>query len=234
MKIYLLIIAFFLSTETFCQKNKANQYFVSAYGGSIQYYGDLNEFKSNIDIRNYLQTKDPLFGICVGKKLNNYFDTQLTIEAGGFKESKSALNLSATTSFYQISQRIEADIFNLTHPYIPVARQKFNTLVYVGLGINGFRSTASDLTNNQSLRHAQSTKLAMSYGVSFRFKIASNASLNCDFGHNRIYTDIFDSTIGENKVEFGKIKDKKISNYTTALDMWAGLRVGFIFDLNRQ
>ncbi|WP_435354428.1 outer membrane beta-barrel protein [Emticicia sp. SJ17W-69] len=232
MKIFLLNIAFFLSLNTFCQ-NPTNKYFVSSYIGSIQYYGDLNELKSNIDIRNFLQTKDPLFGMCVGKKFNNYFDTQLTIEAGGFKESKAALNLSTTTSFYQITQRIEADIFNLTHPYIPIARQKINTLVYVGLGINGFRSNANDIDNNLSLRHAQSTKLALSYGISFRYKITNTTSLNCDFGHNKIYSDIFDATIGEDKVEFGKIKDKKISSYKTALDMWAGLRVGLIFELNK-
>lgn len=233
MKILLLNIAFFFSLNTFCQ-NLTNRYFVSSYIGSVQYYGDLNELKSNIDIRNFLQTKDPLFGMCVGRKFNNYFDTQLTVEAGGFQERKSALNLSATTSFYQITQRFEADIFNLTHPYIPVTKQKINTLVYFGLGINGFRSNANDIDNNRPLRHAQSTKLVFSYGISFRYKVANNVSLNCDFGHNRIYTDIFDATIGENNVEFGKIKDKKISNYKTALDMWAGLRMGLIFDINNK
>lgn len=232
MKLFLLSIILLVSLNTFGQKI-TNKYFVSAYVGSIQYYGDLNEFKSNIDIRNFLQTKDPLFGLCLGKKINNYLDTQLTIEGGSFKESKQALNLSSTTSFYQITQRMEVDLFNLTHPDIPIERQKFSTLAYLGLGLNGFKSNANEIDNNLALRQAQSTKLVLSYGISFRFKIANNTSLNCDFGHNKIYSDIFDATIGENKGEFGKIKDKKISSYKTALDMWAGLRVGLIFDLNK-
>ncbi len=231
MKLFLLSLILFVSLTTFGQ-NLTNKYFVSAYLGSIQYYGDLNEFKSNIDIRNYLQTKDPLFGLCFGKKINNYFDTQLTVEGGSLKETKTALNLSATTSFYQITQRLEADVFNLTHPNIPIERQKFNTLAYFGVGINGFKSNANKIDDNRALRQAQSTKLAISYGISFRFKIANNTTFNCDFGHNKIYSDIFDATIGEDKSELGKIKDKKISTYKTALDMWAGLRVGLIFDLN--
>ena len=67
MKLLLLNFAFLLSINAYWQ-NKANNYTLSTYVGTIQYYGDLNETKSNIDIRTYFQTKDPLFGLCIGKK----------------------------------------------------------------------------------------------------------------------------------------------------------------------
>ena len=59
-----------------------------------------------------------------------HFGTQLTIEGGSSKESKTAINLSSTTSFYQIPQRLEIDVFNLTHQGIPIDNQSFNTIVY--------------------------------------------------------------------------------------------------------
>ena len=138
----------------------------------------------------------------------NHFGTQLDIVGGSFKESQSTINLSATTSFYQLTQRFEADIFNLKYPYIPIEKQRFHTFLYLGLGVNGFKRYANDLDNNIAIRQAQSIKLATSYGLIFRLKIAENTSFNLDFGHNRIFTDIFDATIGENKRQ----KNIKVQN----------------------
>lgn len=231
MKIFLSFLILFVGVNTFGQ-NSPKAFFISTHIGTIQYYGDLNESKSNIDIKNYFQAKDPLFGFCIGKQLNNYFTTQLIIEGGNLRESKSSLNVAATTSFFQLSQRLEVDVFNLTHPDIPFEMQRFHTNLYLGLGINQFKSFANEINNNLPVRQAKGTKPALSYGIVFKYKIKPNTTFKLDFGHNKIYTDIFDATIGGGFNETGKMKDKKLSSYQTALDLWAGLRIGIVFDFN--
>ncbi len=231
--LFFTLILLVVNTKSYCQ-DANKQYFISTYIGTIQYYGDLNEQESNLDIRHYFEMKDPLFGFCIGKKLSPYFNTQLTLEGGNFKAFKNSINLSTTTSFYQITQRIEMDLFNLTHRGIPFEKQRFNNYLYVGVGVNGFKSYANELDNNTSLRRANDTKFVLSYGVVFKFKLNSNTALKLDFGHNKVYSDIFDATIDGNNYDLGKVKDKKISSYRTALDMWAGLRVGVVFNLGKK
>lgn len=235
MKSLFFFILFLLvvNTKLYCQ-NSTKQYFISTYIGTIQYYGDLNEQESNLDIRHYFEMKDPLFGFCIGKNLNPYFNTQLTLEGGNFKAFKNSVNIGTTTSFYQISQRIEMDLFNLTHRGIPVEKQRFNNYLYVGVGLNGFKSYANELDGNRSLRRADDTKFVLSYGIVFKFKLNANTALKLDFGHNKVYSDIFDATIDGSNYDLGQVKDKKLSSNKTALDLWAGLRVGVIFNLEKK
>lgn len=235
MKFLLTIffVFYFFCEQSYCQ-TPSKKYYITTHVGKIQYYGDLNEQKSNLDIRNFLKAKDPLFGLSIGRPLNDYFNTQMTIEGGYFKEVKKSNNLSATSSFYQISQRIEMDIFGLTHKDIPANKQRFHNYLYVGAGINRFKSYANQADNNSLLRQANGTKFILSYGIVLKLKLTSNTALKLDFGHNKVYSDIFDATIGGDNEYLGKIKDKKIASYSTALDMWAGLSLGVLFDLGKK
>lgn len=232
-KAILFFLTILIDLNSFGQK-MAKNYFISTHIGTIQYYGDLNETESSINVKNYFKAKDPLFGFCFGKNLNNYLSTQVIIEGGSFKEQKSSINLAATTSFFQLSQRFEVDVFNLTHRDIPLDKQKFHTNLYLGVGINNFKSFANQLSDNQSLRQAKETKPVLTYGLAFKFKLKPNTTLKIDFGHNKIFSDIFDASIGSDFNEIGRIKDKKLSSYQTALDLWAGLRVGVVVDLIKK
>lgn len=204
------------------------------YLGTIQYYGDLNDVKNNVDIRNYFQTKDPIFGLGLGTRVSRYIYSSVGVEMGSFRETKSTINTFATTSFFQANGRVEIDIAKITHPKIPTEKQRFINLIYLGLGFNNFRSIAYESDTNQQLRQAKAIRPTLSYGVVFRVKLSKLLEASVDFGHNKVYSDVFDATIGEDTQNIGFVKDRKLSDYKTALDLWAGMKIGIVYHFNEN